>query len=157
MQKVVGLSLVSLGLIVGGCRSNVSPDTYSVGSVGYASRTIRGTIINARPVSIGGTNSGLGAAMGAAGGGLVGSRFGGTAGTAAAGAVIGVIAGAVAGSEVEEAATRQNGQEYVVQGENGALLTIVQGGVSPLATGQRVLVIYGNPTRVIPDTSQPVS
>jgi outer membrane lipoprotein SlyB len=54
-------------------------------------------------------------------------------------------------SMAEDAMTRQTGIEYVVQTENGALLTIVQGPQPAFSITQTVLVIYGNQARVVAD------
>jgi outer membrane lipoprotein SlyB len=51
----------------------------------------------------------------------------------------------------EDAMTRQTGIEYVVQTENGALLTIVQGPQPAFSITQKMLVIYGNQARVVAD------
>ncbi|HLZ68059.1 MAG TPA: hypothetical protein VKQ29_17680 [Aliidongia sp.] len=142
-----------LAIMCAGCQPNVSPDTYSVGAVGQANRTVRGMIISARAVAISGTQSGIGAGAGAAAGGVAGSHLGGNGTTAAIGAIGGVIAGGIVGAMAEDAATRQGGMEYVVQTENGALLTVVQGAQPALSQSQKVLVIYGSRSRVIADPS----
>lgn len=41
--------------------------------------------------------------------------------------------------------------EYVVETSNGSLLTIVQGVGDQMSVGDRVIVIYGAQSRVIPD------
>ena len=140
-----------LAVACSGCQPNISPDTYSVGSVGQANRAARGTIVSARPVAIAGTQSGLGAGAGAAAGGVAGSHLGGSSATAAVGAIGGVLVGGLIGAAAEDAATRQNGIEYVVQTENGALITVVQGADPLFELHQRVLVIYGSRSRVIAD------
>ncbi|NYZ15303.1 hypothetical protein HL658_22415 [Azospirillum sp. RWY-5-1] len=133
------------------CAPNISPDSYAVGSVGQVNRTVRGVIISARPVAIGGTQSGLGAGAGAVAGGAAGSMIGGNVQTNIIGAVGGAVVGGIAGAMIEESATRQTGIEYVVQTENGALLTVVQGSTPALSVKDRVLVIYGSRSRVVPD------
>lgn len=67
------------------------------------------------------------------------------------GAIGGAVVGGVVGAMIEESATRQTGVEYVVQSENGALLTVVQGASPFLHQGQSVLVLYGTRSRLIPD------
>ncbi len=44
--------------------------------------------------------------------------------------------------------------EYVVETENGAVLTVVQGEDAALIVGQNVLVMYGSRSRVIADPSR---
>jgi outer membrane lipoprotein SlyB len=136
--------------LLGACQRNISPDSYAVGSVGQVNRTVRGVIISARPVNISGSQSGLGIGAGAAGGGLAGSAIGKGSGNGLA-VLGGVVAGGIAGAVAEDAITRQTGVEYVVETENGALLTIVQGPQPAFSISQKVLVIYGNQARVIAD------
>ncbi|WP_180283046.1 hypothetical protein [Azospirillum oleiclasticum] len=150
--KVARIGAVAwLGLMAAACAPNISPDSYAVGSVGQVNRTVRGVIISARPVAIGGTQSGLGAGAGAVAGGAAGSMIGGNVQTNIIGAVGGAVVGGIAGAMIEESATRQTGIEYVVQTENGALLTVVQGSTPALSVKDRVLVIYGSRSRVVPD------
>jgi len=135
------------------CAPNVSPDSYGVGAVGNVNRAVKGTVVSARKVNINGTNSGAGALAGGAAGGVAGSAIGNNGRTNAIGAIGGVVAGAVIGATIEEAATKQTGMEYVVQTENGALLTVVQADDTQLAEGQKVIVLYGARSRVIPDNT----
>jgi outer membrane lipoprotein SlyB len=143
---------ITLGVLalLAACQRDISPDSYAVGSVGQVNRTVRGVVISARPVNIGGSQSGLGIGVGAAGGGLAGSALGKGSGNGLA-VLGGVIAGGIAGAIAEDAMTRQTGIEYVVQTENGALLTIVQGPQPAFSITQKVLVIYGNQARVVAD------
>lgn len=67
------------------------------------------------------------------------------------GAVGGALIGGIASAMAEEAASRQDGMEYVVQTDNGALLTVVQGREPAFAVSQKVLVLYGSRSRIIPD------
>jgi outer membrane lipoprotein SlyB len=143
---------ITLGVLalLAACQRDISPDSYAVGSVGQVNRTVRGVVISVRPVNIGGSQSGLGIGVGAAGGGLAGSALGKGSGNGLA-VLGGVIAGGIAGAIAEDAMTRQTGIEYVVQTENGALLTIVQGPQPAFSITQKVLVIYGNQARVVAD------
>jgi len=70
------------------------------------------------------------------------------------GAIGGAIAGGLAGAAIENSATQQTGLEYVVQTENGNLMTLVQGSDPPFTIGQKVLVLYGSPSRIILDPRQ---
>jgi len=139
--------LIALALLAG-CQRNVSPDTYSVGSVGQLNRATRAVVVSARAVNISGTQSGLGAMTGAAAGGIGGSQIGRGGGTAAA-ILAGVAVGGIAGAMAEEAATGQIGTEYIVETENGLLMTLVQGAIPYFPIGQKVLVIYGSQSRII--------
>ncbi|MGE0653505.1 MAG: glycine zipper 2TM domain-containing protein [Alphaproteobacteria bacterium] len=137
-------------LVLAGCKQNVSPDSYSVGSVGQVNRSVRGTIISVRQINIEGTQ-GVGTAAGAAAGATGGSAIGGGTRENIIGAIGGAVVGGVAGAAIEGGATQQTGHEYVVQTQNGALLTLVQGDEKPFAMGEKVLVIYGTRSRIIRD------
>lgn len=144
---VAGAALLSAAA----CAPNISPDSYAAGAVGQVNRTVRGIVISARPIAIGGTQSGVGAGAGAVAGGVAGSAIGGGTRANIIGAVGGALVGGIVGAAAEDAATRQNGMEYVVQTENGALLTVVQGAVPAFVMNQKVLVIYGSRSRIIAD------
>jgi outer membrane lipoprotein SlyB len=138
-------------VLVAGCVSNVSPSTYSVGSVGQVNRTVAATVISVRGIGIAGTTA-LGGTAGAATGAAAGSGIGGSNARAnIVGAIGGAIVGGLVGASIEANATGQTGMEYVVETENGNLMTIVQGSDSVFVVGQRVLVLYGSPARLIVD------
>lgn len=147
------ISAAAMLLALSACTPNVSPDSYAVGTAGQVNRVVRGKVINARQVDLSGTQSGVGAGAGALAGGVGGSYIGGGTRSNIVGAIGGAVAGGIAGAVAEEAATRQKGVEYIVETENGSLITIVQGADAPLSVGDRVLVLYGTRSRIIPDTS----
>lgn len=147
IHSVIGI--LFFAILFSSCTPNIDPNSYSVGSVGRANRVAKGTIINVRQVNIQGT-SGLGASSGAAAGGVAGSAIGGNdVRLNIIGAVGGAVAGGLAGGALEEGATKQLGIEYIIECQNGALLTVVQGDEDPLEVGQDVFVLYGGRTRVI--------
>lgn len=147
MLTVLGAAIIALV----GCASNLSPRTYSVGSVGQVNRTVSATVISAREVDVAGT-TGVGGSAGTATGAVVGSAAGGNnARGNIVGAIGGAIVGGLAGAAIEANATKQKGMEYVVETENGNLMTIVQGSDTVFAEGQKVLVLYGSPSRLIAD------
>ena len=132
------------------CASNISPKTYSVGSVGQVNRTISATIISVREVDVAGT-TGLGGGVGAAVGGVAGSSLGSSGRDNLVGAIAGAVVGGIAGAVIEGGATQQKGMEYVIETENGNLMTMVQGVTTIFREGQKVLVLYGSPSRLIAD------
>ena len=141
-------------LLLCGCAKNISPQSYSVGSVGQVNRTIAGKVISVREVDITGstgTGGGAGAALGAIGG----SSIGGTGRDNLVGAISGAVIGGLIGSAIEGNGTKQQGIEYVVETENGNLMTVVQGLTPVFRAGQKVLVLYGSPSRVIADPRSP--
>lgn len=149
MRLRIFFTALSLVAPMAACTPNVSPDSYSVGSVGQVNRVVRGVIISARSVEIAGTNTGVGSSAGAIAGGAGGSTIGSSVEANIAGAVAGAVAGGIVGAVAEEGMTRQMGMEYVIEAENGALITLVQGDEKQLSVGQRVMVIYGARSRVI--------
>lgn len=60
-------------------------------------------------------------------GATAGSALGGGVRSNIVGAVGGAVIGGIAGAAIESSATKQTGMEYVVETENGNLMTIVQG------------------------------
>jgi outer membrane lipoprotein SlyB len=138
-------------LVLIGCTRNISPDSYAVGSVGQVNRAVRGVIISVRQVNISGSQSGAVGAAGAAGGAVAGSAIGGGTRENILGAIAGAVIGGIAGSAIEEGSTRQQGMEYVVEAQNGSLITVVQGINPTLSVGAKVIVLYGTRTRVIAD------
>lgn len=135
---------------IAACTTNISPTSYSVGSVGQVNRTVAAKVISVRPVQINGT-TGAGGTAGGAIGATAGSGIGHGDRANVAGAIAGAVVGAVAGAAIEQSATRQSGFEYVVQTENDNLMTIVQGADPTFAVNDKVLVLYGAPSRLISD------
>lgn len=88
---------------------------------------------------------------GAAAGVVAGSSIGGSGRANAIGAIGGAVIGSIVGAAAERDASHQQGTEYVVQTQNGNLMTVVQGATPPLHVGQAVLVLYGSPARIIAD------
>jgi outer membrane lipoprotein SlyB len=146
--SVIAAILVAAALSA--CASNISPTSYSVGSVGQVNRTIAARVISARPVEISGT-TGAGGATGAALGATAGSGAGNGGRASLAGGIAGAVVGAMAGAAIEQGATKQSGIEYVVQTENKNLMTVVQGVSPAFSANDRVLVLYGSPARIIAD------
>lgn len=150
MSRAALLLLGWLGLATSACMPDVRPDSYAVGSVGTVNRTVAAIVISARPVAISGTSD-TGGTTGALAGGVAGSSLGSNSRDNAIGALGGALVGAIAGAAIERQRTEQTGTEYVVQTDNGALLTIVQGDAGSFAPGAHVLVLYGAPSRIIAD------
>lgn len=142
--------LVIVTSFLWGCAANISPQTYSVGSVGQVNRSVSGTVISAREVNVSGT-TGVGGGAGTALGAVAGSSLGGNSRDNIAGAIGGAIIGSIAGAAIESNATKQVGMEYVVETENGNLMTIVQGINPVFPEGAKVIVLYGSPSRLIAD------
>ena len=149
-MKCKNAFLVMFSLILTGCGENYSGNRYEGSAVGEIQRTDTGTVISLRKVEIKPETSGTGTALGAVAGGIAGSMFGGGHAkilTATAGAV----AGGVAGNAI---ATRtQDGIEYTIRLDNGAVVTITQDPTPVISVGQKVRLIYSQKgrSRVVPE------
>ncbi len=144
--------------LLGGCAENFSPDFYNEDEISDVSVTKRGLIVDARPITIGGSQNlsknTAGLLGGGLAGGLLGSQIGGGRGRVVGG-VAGALGGAALGSAAQRHLTKQPGMEYTVEIEGtGELVTIRQG--KPFyRTGTQVKVIFpggsskGRP-RVVP-------
>lgn len=135
--------------------TNSTSGTYSGRDVGQVIETSEGTVVSSRLVEVrGGENSNTGALAGAAVGATTGAVVAKGQSASIAAGVIGGLIGAGAGYLIEESARSREGIEYVVQMDDGRVVTIVQNRdpeEQPLQDGERVLVQYGSDyTRVIP-------
>jgi outer membrane lipoprotein SlyB len=61
------------------------------------------------------------------------------------------LVGAMAGSTVEHMSGDTKAFEYIVRKPGGDLISVTQKDVTPLALGQKVLVIAGTQARIVPD------
>ena len=123
--QLLAASFVALSLVLGGCASNLSGDTYSRDEARKVQTVRMGTIEMLRPVKIEGTKTPIGAGAGAVIGGVAGSGVGGGRGSAVA-AVIGAVAGGLLGAATEEGLTRTQGVEITVREDDGNLRAYVQ-------------------------------
>lgn len=147
---MIRIALLAAVVLLTGCAANISPNAYSVSSVGQVNRSIAATIISVRDVDVSGT-TGTGATVGVAAGATAGSAIGGGTRANILGAIGGAVIGGLAGAAMEGNATKQTAVEYVVQTSNGNLMTIVQGTDPRFLEGDSVLVLYGSPSRIIAD------
>lgn len=152
-KSLILIASVSLsGLVLGGCASSLTGDTYSRGEARTVQVVRMGTIESLRPVQIEGTKTPIGSGAGAVVGGIAGSGVGGGRGSAVA-AVIGAVAGGMLGAAAEEGITRTQGVEITVREDDGSMRAYVQA-VEPNQTfrvGQRVRILTVDGTsRVAP-------
>ena len=153
MKKIMLLPLaVIVSLLLCGCVHNMSPSTYSHDEAGEASKVKKGVIISKRLIKIEGT-SGVGGVAGGVAGAAAGSAIGGSTAANVVGAVGGAVAAGVIGHELDKAVNRRTGYEYIIELNNGKTISVAQERTVELAVGQRILIIYGAMTRVVPDTT----
>ena len=127
MRKSVVLlaTMTSVGLLLGGCQSSLTGDSYSRDEARQVQTVRMGTIESLRPVKIEGTKTPIGSVAGAAVGGIGGSAVGGGKGSYVA-AIIGAVAGGLIGAATEEGLTRAQGVEITVREDAGSLRAYVQ-------------------------------
>jgi outer membrane lipoprotein SlyB len=127
MRKSVLLvaCFTTLSLLLGGCASSLTGDSYSRDEARRVQTVRMGTIESLRPVKIEGTKTPIGGAAGAVVGGVGGSAIGGGRGSIVT-AVIGAVAGGLLGSATEEGLTRTQGVEITVREDDGSMRAYVQ-------------------------------
>ncbi|MND75274.1 MULTISPECIES: glycine zipper 2TM domain-containing protein [Pseudomonas] len=127
MRKSVLLvaSFTTLSLLLGGCASSLTGDTYTRDEARRVQTVRMGTIEALRPVKIEGTKTPIGSGAGAIVGGVAGSSVGGGKGSIVA-AVIGAVAGGLVGAAAEEGMTRTQGVEITVREDDGSTRAYVQ-------------------------------
>ena len=149
---VFAATFTALSILMTGCASKLTGDSYSRADARKVQTIRMGTIESLRPVKIEGTKTPIGAGAGTVIGGIAGSTVGGGRGSAVA-AVIGAVAGGLAGAAVEEGVTRTQGVEITVREDDGVLRAYVQA-VEPnqvFRLGQRVRITNVNgQSRVAP-------
>lgn len=148
------LIFIALGaLLCTSCAREIDSDVYASQQVGEVSKTYAGVITNVRQVTVQNGEQLEDNALGIAGGGVAGGVLGNALGKGKFGpTAAGAIAGAVAGSFVEKKLKQQEALEYIVQLDNGDLVTVVQGPDQVYPVGQRVylLVSRGGRSRLTP-------
>lgn len=149
MHKPVALvaGFTALALILGGCASSLTGDTYTRDEARSVQTVRMGTIESLRPVKIEGTKTPIGAGAGAVVGGVAGSGVGEGRGSAVA-AVIGAVAGGLLGAAAEEGLTRTQGVEITVREDDGTLRAYVQAVEANqiFRVGERVRIMTVNGT-----------
>lgn len=151
---VAGLCLVAA---LSAC-STTSPDVIKPGDAQRLSQVSDAVVLGVRPVTVEGSQSGIGAATGAVVGGIGGSMASSHNPTSAAVAVVGAVVGGVVGNAAERFGTRESAVEILLQMPNGERRAIVQaaGSENFLPGDAVILVTTGGKTRVMlaPKTTQ---
>lgn len=148
MSKLVTSLALATTLALAACATS-SPDVVSRNDAQRMSQLQDATVLSSRPVTIDGSQSGVGGVAGGVVGAIAGSSVGGRREGQVAG-VIGAVAGAVIGNAVERASTREAALEIIVQLRNGERRSVVQAqGAEAFNPGDTVvLVTTGGKTRV---------
>lgn len=150
-MKRVSLIVVSLLVAIGlnGCAPNLSTNSYYGADVNRASTVKKGVIVSRRSVNIN-NNSGAGGVAGTLAGATAGSLIGGSPAANIIGAIGGAVVGGVAGNAIDGSVNRHMGYEYIIKLDNGQTISVVQVNENVFSIHQRVSVIFGHETRIIP-------
>ena len=124
MSKFLLIS-VFMASIVACVPSQQTGTNYSRDEARVVQNVKLGTVIDATPVMIEGTKSGIGGVLGGVVGGLAGSTIDDGA-TADIAAVIVGAAGAAVGAKAESALTKAQGMEYTIKLDDGEVISVVQ-------------------------------
>lgn len=148
MKKFLIATTVVAAAALSAC-STTSPDVVQRGDAQRMSQVQDATVLSVRPVTVDGSQSGIGGAAGGIAGAVAGSSVGGRREGAVVG-VLGAVAGAVIGNAIERNATKEEAVEILVQLRNGERRSVVQAkGAEILNPGEAViLVTTGGKTRV---------
>lgn len=148
---VVIASIVTL--LLSGCASSLSGDSYSRSEARQAQIVQTGVVVGTRAVNIEGTKTGVGAITGGAVGGVAANAIGGGRGKTLA-TIAGAAVGLLAGAAVEEGVTRTQGVEVMVQldGSNATRAYVQDAKGASFYNGQRVRIstTANGTARVVP-------
>jgi outer membrane lipoprotein SlyB len=153
MRRLFAAGMLVCGLA--GCGPTYSPDTYASNAVQQANPVQQGIIVGVRNVGVSASGT-VGTVSGAAAGGIAGSQVASSP-ISAFTALGGSLVGGIAGSAVEHTTADTKAFEYIVRKTNGDLVSVTQKDKTPLALGEKVLVIAGTQARVVPDYTVPPS
>ena len=142
------IPIIAVALVLSACATS-NPNVVPVYQAQRVSHVYDATVLAVRPVTIDGSQSGVGAGAGAIVGGIAGSAIGGGNGAAIA-AVLGAVVGGVAGNAIERDSTTQNGVEIIVQMRDGQRRAVIQGVTGDAwAPGDPViLIVSGGNARI---------
>jgi len=130
--------------------TTTSPDVIQRGDAQRLSQVQDATVLSWRPVTVDGSQSGVGAVAGAVAGGVAGGSVGGSREGVIVG-VLGAVAGAALGNAVERSTTKEQAVEILLQLRNGERRAIVQAqGNENFASGEPVIIVTtGGKSRVM--------
>jgi outer membrane lipoprotein SlyB len=152
MRHFLTLIIIAFSFSLAACAPDLSSSTYSGGQVGVANQTTTGTIVGKRLVTINASREGIntGTAVGAVGGAVAGSFIGGGTRENILGGLGGAVVGGVLGNAIDKKVNTKQGFEYMIRINKGHTIAVTQTADNNLAIGTPVMVVYGNPVRVVP-------
>jgi len=137
-------------LALAACGPDYSPNTYNGSAMQQANKVDTGIVIGFRQVKISDDGT-VGAVTGGAAGGILGAETNSTTVPTALMALGGTVVGGVVGAGIQHATGDTTGWEYIVREPKGDLISVTQREPTPIAIGQKVLVIEGKQARIVPD------
>ena len=138
-QIVTVAAIATLGTLAA-CQT-ANPDVVSRYDAQRMSSVQDATVLSVRPVTIAGSQSGVGTVGGAVIGGIAGSNVGGPR-TGGIVGIAGAIVGGLIGNAVERDATQQQAVEILVQLKNGDRRAVTQGlGADVFNPGDPVIMV----------------
>jgi outer membrane lipoprotein SlyB len=150
-------SALTAALLLTSC-ATPNQTTYTQAEAGKVKKTQFGRVVDIRPITIKGQNSGVGALAGGAAGAGLGTQIGAGDGRGAA-IIIGALIGAIGGAMAEQSMQDQKGFDITVTLRDGDTVTVAQyfgKDDQMLSIGQRVMVqTTGDYMRVLPATHLP--
>ena len=121
--------------------TTTSPDVIARGDAQRLSTVIDGEVLSTRPVTVDGSQSGLGGVAGGVIGGVAGSSVGGSREAVAVG-IIGAVVGGIVGNAAERMGTREEAVELLIQLKGGERRAVVQAkGNESLVAGDAVIIV----------------
>ena len=142
------IPIIAVALALGACATS-DPNVVPVYGAQRMSHVYDATVLSVRPVTIDGSQSGIGAGAGAIVGGIAGSTIGANSGAAIA-SMIGAVVGGVAGNAIERDSTTQNGVEIIVQMRDGQRRAVIQGVTADAWTAGDpvIMIVTGGNARI---------
>ena len=153
MKKFAIILAIPALLAFAACTADIGANQYDSSSVGSVTRALKGKIVSVRSITVRDDDRSTGTTIGGVAGGVAGSQIGKGATAGVLGAVGGALIGGVAGNLAQSGLSSQSGYEYIIQLDNGGVVSVTQGDDVVLGVGQPCMVIYGNGrsrARVIP-------
>ena len=139
-----------LAIALTGCGPDYSPNTYNGSAMQQANKVDTGIVVGFREVRISDDGT-VGAVTGGAAGGILGAELSSPTVPTALLALGGTLVGGVVGATVQHTTGDTTGWEYIVREPKGDLVSVTQRQPTPIAIGQKVLVIEGKQARIVPD------
>jgi len=154
-MKVKIILFLFISLLLASCNST-DPANVKKSQAQKVTSIKYGKIISSTPVKVKGEGSLIGATSGALVGGLLGTQVCGKELIAGAkceeiAIVYATIGGAVLGYVTEALLGNHDGFQYIIDLDNSSEdVAIAQGSETIIENGERVVVIFGKPVRVLP-------